>query len=149
MYRYFWLDTYLQPGVSAMVSLLQFHGLRLIEEAQQSSNSVPMATTASGGGGGASGSLKDEKEHDSNPLLEGVASIVTAWRKNNQNNNIANGESSSTGSSSIVKPALSSRGGWLAYHRAAGARHNERAWAERIKRPLLHLYAPDEIEART
>ena len=122
-----------------MVSLLQFHGLRLMEEATHpSSSNVPMVTTAGGSGRGDAIENKQQQE-DSNPLLSGVASMVTAWRNNNIGNNNDNDRISSSRS-----PSLSSRGGWLAFHRAAGARHNERAWAERITRPLLHLYATEE-----
>jgi len=35
----------------------------------------------------------------------------------------------------------------FAYHKEPGARHNERAWAARIRRPLLHLYGHPEAAA--
>jgi len=39
-----------------------------------------------------------------------------------------------------MRAALDQVGAKYVYHREPGARHNERAWAQRIYRPLLHLY---------
>jgi len=39
-----------------------------------------------------------------------------------------------------MRMALDLAGVDYAYHKAPGARHNERAWAQRIHLPLLHLY---------
>ena len=42
--------------------------------------------------------------------------------------------------------ALDQAGVTYKYEKFPGGRHNERAWAQRIHRPLLHLYGKEEEE---
>ena len=47
-----------------------------------------------------------------------------------------------------VRFALDQAGVQYRYEKFPGGRHNERGWAKRIHRPLLHLYGKeDEIES--
>ena len=48
----------------------------------------------------------------------------------------------------LMRGLLSFHGVEFKYHREPGARHNERAWGERIDRPLLHLYGKPEMPSR-
>jgi hypothetical protein len=126
--RYFWLDTSLQPGVATMVFLLQVHGLRLAASGHGSSSSSSSSGSApSDAYSRVPVDTQSELKALPSSLFAAAASAVGAWR--------------GVDASGDRAPSVGS--GKLAYYRAAGARHNEKAWAARMARPLLHLYGPD------
>ena len=47
-----------------------------------------------------------------------------------------------------VRFALDQAGVQYRYEKFPGGRHNERAWGQRIHRPLLHLYGKEDQNER-